>query len=61
MLYYDPSYGIGPFFDRKAYEEMAFDGYVVWDSRSELYKLRHLPENNQTIENSTDEVCVYEE
>ena len=23
--------------------------------------VRHLPENNQTIENSTDEVCVYEE
>ena len=61
LLYYDPSYGIGPYFDRKSYEEEAFDGYVVWDFRDELYKLRHLPKNNGAIENSEDEVCVYEE
>ncbi len=61
VLYYDPSYGIGPYFDRKSYEEEAFDGYVVWDFRDELYKLRHLPKNNGAIENSEDEVCVYEE
>ena len=55
--YYDPSYAIGPFTDRKDYENAAFDGGIVIASNS--YVLVDLPANNSNPTNHSDEICDY--
>ena len=61
MLYYDPSYGIGPYIDRKLYEDSAFDGFIYKDEMTQDYMLRRLPANDGNTEDGSDEICEWDD
>ena len=54
--FYDPSYGLGPYTDRKAYEEAAFSGRIV---ENVLYFLWDLPADNFDPADHSDEINCY--
>jgi len=55
--YYDPSYGLGGFCDRKKYEDCAFSGTVIGVDGNEY--LLDLPSDDHDGNSVTDEVGVY--
>jgi hypothetical protein len=59
--YYDPSYGLGPFVDRKAYEDAAFAGGIrrtgVYPNF--VYWLYALPASDNDPNTTTDLICTY--
>lgn len=57
--YYDPSYGLGPYTDRKVYEDAALAGSVYKDVFTGLYYLKKLPDNNGSASDHTDEINAY--
>jgi len=57
--YYDPSYGIGPFTDLKAYEDAAFSGSI--ETGGSGYRLKDLPANDGDPSNHADEINNYTE
>ena len=56
--YYDPSYAIGPFTDRKNYEDSAFDGYIL-SGYEPSYPLYDMLVNDGNPTNHNDEICDY--
>jgi len=54
--FYDPSYGLGPYTDRKAYEEAAFSERIV---ENVLYFLWDLPADNFDPADHSDEINCY--
>ena len=59
--YYDPSYGIGAFDDRRAYEGVAFSGLIYITSPGAGYKLGPLLSDDGDAGNHEDEICTYVE
>ena len=58
--FYDPSYGLGPIFGKKAYEDAAFAGRLVIDPRDPSTRLlRILPPDNDDPLDETDLINTY--
>jgi hypothetical protein len=57
-MYYDPSYGLGGYVDRKDYEDAAFAGRIYID-RSGVWWLDALPASDHDPLTTTDLICTY--
>jgi len=59
--YYDPSYGLGPFVDRKDYEDAAFAGRIRIDPPGlpPSWYLYAMPDNDHNPNTTSDLICTY--
>lgn len=57
--YYDAAYGLGPYTDRKAYEDAAFAGRLYVDLVAGGARLASLPVNDGDATNHNDEIMTY--
>ena len=57
--YYDPSYGLGSYLDRKIYEDEAFAGKIYYDTTKKKIYLIDLPVNNNDMADTSDEINSY--
>lgn len=60
-LFYDPSYGLGPYGDRKDYEEDAFRGGIDEVVAGTTYTLNDPPGDNGMVNDGVDEINMYAE
>lgn len=58
-VYYDPSYGIGLYTDRKKYELDAFEGKVTVDAFG-VYEMHQSPVDDGNAANPADEINNYQ-